>query len=76
MDVSASLGRQKMAFLKVYKLVQQDYHFTDKNQVLDYFTRLTGLFKNFNYAAENSPEFIELPKKIDQLADSMDVSHH
>ena len=75
-DVSASLERQQMTFSKIYKLVQQDYHFTNKNQVLDYFTRLTGLFKNFNYAAENSPEFIELPKKIDQLADSMDVLRH
>ena len=72
-DVSVSLERQQMAFSKIYKLVNLDYFFTDKNQVQNYFTRLIGLFKNFNYAEENSPEFSELPKQIDQLAESMGV---
>jgi len=68
-DVSASLERQLMTFSKIYELVEHNYSFTDKKQVLDYFIRLTGLFKNFNYAAEDSPEYIELPEKINQMMD-------
>ena len=35
----------------------------------DYFTRLTGLFKNFNYAAADSPEYQRLLQEIDALSE-------
>lgn len=69
-DSSASLDRQRLSFGKVYDLVKQEYRFADKNAVRDYFTRLTGLFKNFNYAGPNSPDFQGLLREIDELADS------
>ncbi len=72
-DASVSLQRQKMTFSKINKLVHLDFHFTDKTQVRDYFTQLTGLFKNFNYAEENSPDYFDLLKQIDQLAESMSL---
>ena len=75
-DSSCSLERQQLSFIKVYKLVKQDYNFADKPQIHDYFTRLTGLFKNFNYAGEDSPEYSELLKQIDELAESMGVAQH
>ncbi|RLA21536.1 MAG: V-type ATP synthase subunit A [Gammaproteobacteria bacterium] len=74
-DASCSLDRQKFSFNKVYQLVNQEYHFTDKPQIHDYFTRLTGLYKNFNYAGEKSPEYSELCDQIDQLAETMGVAH-
>jgi V/A-type H+-transporting ATPase subunit A len=37
--------------------------------VRDYFTRLTGLFKNFNYAASDSPEYQRLLQEIDALSE-------
>lgn len=72
-DVSAPLERQKLTFSKVYDLVGLEYKFNDKEQVHDYFTRLTGLFKNFNYAAKDAPEYNELLTQIEGLADSMGV---
>jgi len=75
-DSSCTLERQKLSFNKVYTLVNQEYNFSDKAQIHDYFTRLTGLFKNFNYAAENLPEYSDLLNKIDQLAESMGVIPH
>ena len=75
-DASCSLDRQKLSFNKVYQLVNQEYNFTDKPQIHDYFTRLTGLYKNFNYAGEKSPEYPDLLNQIDQLAESMDVAQH
>ncbi|MCZ6654427.1 MAG: V-type ATP synthase subunit A, partial [Planctomycetota bacterium] len=67
-DASAPLERQKLTFDKVYGLVTREYDFKDKKAVRDYFTRLTGLFKNFNYAAEESPDYGDLLRQIDELA--------
>ena len=46
-----------------------DYAFEDKAQARDFFTRLTGLFKNFNYAAEGSSEYIQLQAEIDGMVE-------
>ncbi len=73
-DASCALERQKFSFNKVYQLVKREYNFTDKAQIHDYFTRLTGLFKNFNYAAEGTPDYADLLKKIDYLAESMGIA--
>ena len=67
-DASVPLERQKLTFGKVYGLVTRDYGFADKAAARDYFTRLTGLFKNFNYAAEGAPDYGELLRQIDELA--------
>jgi len=69
-DASVSLDRQKLTFNKVYGLVDRDYTFKDKAEARDYFTRLTGLFKNFNYAAEDAPAYGDLLKQIDDLSAS------
>lgn len=71
-DASTSLERQKLCLDKVFELVERSYAFEDKDQAQDYFTRFTGLFKNFNYAAENSPDFPRFLKEIDVLAKSIE----
>jgi V/A-type H+-transporting ATPase subunit A len=70
-DASVSLERQRLAFSKVHALVSRDYAFADKAAVRDYFTRLTGLFKNFNYAAPDAPEYRHLLQDIDALTAGM-----
>lgn len=72
-DASCSLERQQLSFSKVYELIGQDYNFNEKAQVQDFFTRLTGLFKNFNYAGKDTPQYHDLLKQIDELAGSMGV---
>ena len=70
-DSATPIERQKMSFNRVYDLVTRDYCFDSKQQTRDYFTRLTGLFKNFNYAREDSPDYTSLLQQIDTLADSV-----
>lgn len=70
-DASTPLERQKLSLDKVFELVDRSYAFADKDQAQDYFTRFTGLFKNFNYAAANSPDFALFLKEIDVLAKSI-----
>ncbi len=70
-DASAPLERQKQTFTLVYDLVKRTYQFEDKEAARDYFTRLTGVFKNLNYAQENSPEHADYLQQIHKLADSI-----
>jgi hypothetical protein len=36
-----------------------------------FFTQLTGLFKNLNYAPRNSPEYAAYPAQIDNLVKTL-----
>ncbi len=70
-DSNAPLERQKKSFDLVCELVNRQYKFEDKNAARDYFTSLTGLFKNLNYSREDSPERADYLKQINELADSL-----
>ncbi len=70
-DASTSLERQQLCFGKVFELVERSYDFSDKDQARDYFTRFTGLFKNFNYSRPDSPDFQRYLEEIDTLAKSI-----
>ena len=73
-DSSSPLERQKHCFGFLYDLVTREYKFEDKEQVRDYFLRLTGLFKNFNYTSEDSPDRAKYLKQMEELADSVTVA--
>ena len=51
----------------VRNVIQRDYHFKNKEQARDCFTRLTGLFKNLNYAKQDSTDYRDLVKQIGDL---------
>ncbi len=67
-DASVPVARQRETFDKIHALTSQDYRFADKAAARDFFTRLTGLFKNFNYAAADAPAHDSLWQQIDDLA--------
>jgi V/A-type H+-transporting ATPase subunit A len=69
-DASCPLERQKSSFDLVTQLIDKEYTFADKKAVRDYFVRLTGLFKNLNYAAEQSPAYNDFISQIEKLAAS------
>lgn len=56
-DASVPLDRQKVLFDHVCRLCERDYAFADKAAAQRHFTRLTGLFKNLNYAPKDSTEY-------------------
>mgnify|MGYP000730862448 CR=1 FL=1 len=66
-DATVPLARQKLVFDKLYDIASRDYDFKGKEAARDYFTKLTGLFKNFHYAAEKSPTYGSLLGQIDDL---------
>jgi V/A-type H+-transporting ATPase subunit A len=66
-DATVPLERQKMTFKLVYDVTQSSADFADKAKVRQVFTQLTGLMKNFHYAAENTPEFKSIWQQITDL---------
>ena len=67
-DVSVPLARQRRSFELLGEIMDKDYPMQDKESLRDFFTRLTGLFKNLNYAREDSPEFERYLREIRLLA--------
>ena len=69
-DSSAPLERQKRVFRLIQDLIGRQYNLSDKAEVRDYFTQLTGLFKNLNYSPDNSTLYAEYHGKILELANA------
>jgi V/A-type H+-transporting ATPase subunit A len=67
-DVSMPRERQLESFKLLKQVVTRDYNFSSKEEVRDCFTRLTGLYKNFNYSPSNSPDYTRYKQEIEQLA--------
>jgi V/A-type H+-transporting ATPase subunit A len=70
-DSSTPPERQKEAFELVRELIQRDYPFKDKNEARGFFTQLSGLLKNLNYAAMGSPEYARYRAEIDALVKTL-----
>ncbi|MCF6204327.1 MAG: V-type ATP synthase subunit A [Methylococcaceae bacterium] len=68
-DVSVSMDRQKQNFKRIIQLVNIEYQFINQEQARTFFIKLTGLFKNLNYAKFESIKYKELVDKIKKLAD-------
>ena len=66
-DVSVPMERQKESFTLVRGLIQRDYPFKGKDEARTFFTQLTGLLKNLNYAPRDSQNYAAYQAQIDQL---------
>jgi V/A-type H+-transporting ATPase subunit A len=72
-DVSVPLARQRRGFALVYTILTYSYRFADKKAAREFFTRMTGWFKNLNYTPENSREFEELIGRIERAREEAGV---
>lgn len=66
-DGAVPMDRQKLTFDRVWDIVEQERSFEDKTAVRHHFNKLTGLFKNFHYAAPESPDYTRLLVEIDAM---------
>jgi V/A-type H+-transporting ATPase subunit A len=67
-DASMSLERQQESFQLLKKLIEAEYRFKDRDEARDYFTRITGAFKNLNYSPQESADYERYRQEIEQLA--------
>ena len=70
-DSACPPERQKALFDMIYAAATRPYAFKDKASARDYFTRLTGLYKNLNYAFVGSNDFQRIAKAIADLDKSI-----
>jgi len=66
-DVTVPIDRQRASFLLCKRIIDRDYQFDTKAAALTFFTRMTGLFKNLNYAPFESAEYHKYVEQIDSL---------
>ncbi len=67
-DAAMSRERQLKSFALLKSLVSAEYQFVDKDSAREFFTKLTSLYKNYNYSPDASPQFTEYEKQIRALA--------
>ena len=70
-DVSVPLERQKELFTLVRGLIQREYPFKGKDEARSFFTQLTGLLKNLNYAPRDSQDYTAYQAQIDELVHTL-----
>jgi V/A-type H+-transporting ATPase subunit A len=70
-DASTPIERQVETFGLVRSLIQRDYPFENKDEARQFFTKLTGLFKNLNYSELNTKEYNSYRAQIDLLAKTL-----
>jgi V/A-type H+-transporting ATPase subunit A len=67
-DISMPRDRQVESFRLLTGLIGKDYHFTGKDDARGFFTKLAGLYKNWNYSRSDSPESLRYRQEIEDLA--------
>jgi V/A-type H+-transporting ATPase subunit A len=70
-EVDASMPRERQveSFKLVKELIEAEYDFKDRDVAREFFTRITGLYKNWNYAAPDSPDHHRYREGIRALAE-------
>jgi V/A-type H+-transporting ATPase subunit A len=67
-DSSMPRERQLESISLLKKVIDKEYLFKDKDEARELFTRLTGLYKNFNYSHYKSAEYQKYIQEIQQVA--------
>lgn len=63
-DVSVPMARQQALFELIERIVAAEPDASEKPALRDYYTRLTGLLKNLNYASQASADYERLAATI------------
>ena len=69
-DAAVSRERQMTSFRMLQRLIGKDYSFADKDEARDFFTRLTGHYKNWNYSEEGSPDAERFLAEIGKMSNA------
>ncbi|MBF6651032.1 V-type ATP synthase subunit A [Methylobacter sp. BlB1] len=74
-DANMPRERQLASFRLLKKLLTAEFKFQDKDAARDFFTRITGLYKNWNYSRADSPDYERYMTEIEQLAGQYQSPH-
>ncbi len=65
-DMNSSLERQSYVLNRVLEICKQDMEFEDFNAVSRFYKKLINLFKQMNYSAFESEEFLGFDRQLDE----------
>lgn len=68
-DVTVPRERQMESFALLKGIITRDYTFKDKDECREFFTDITGKYKNFNYTPTDSSAYKNYIKEMTTLAD-------
>ncbi len=60
----------------VTSLIDREYHFNNRDEVREFFTKLIGMYKNWNYSPLGSADFGKFKQDIESTADQQVVGVH
>lgn len=69
-DASMPRERQVESFKLLREIIRNGYSFEDRDAARDFFTRLTSLYKNWNYSPPETPEFERYHQEIMEMVDA------
>jgi V/A-type H+-transporting ATPase subunit A len=69
-EVDACMPRERqLESLRLLKsLIDRDYGFESRDEAREFFTRVIGLYKNWNYSPPGSPEYVKYKTEIERAA--------
>ncbi len=73
-DAACPIERQHFCFYIIADISRRELQFANKQAARDFFVKLTGLFKNLNYAHLDSNEYKEYVAKIEALRDEVSTA--
>jgi V/A-type H+-transporting ATPase subunit A len=72
-DATMSRERQVESFVFLKHLIDTNYGFDDRDTARDFFTKLTSLYKNWNYSPVDSNDYTRFRDEIRTLAESYET---
>jgi V/A-type H+-transporting ATPase subunit A len=70
-DVDACMPRERQleSLRLIKRLVDCDYGFEHRDAAREFFTKVIGLYKNWNYSAAESPEYEKYRREIEETVE-------
>jgi V/A-type H+-transporting ATPase subunit A len=67
-DACMPRDRQLESLRLIMSLIDREYPFKDRDEARDFFTKLVGLYKNWNYSPPGSPDYEKYKHEIEEAA--------
>jgi V/A-type H+/Na+-transporting ATPase subunit A len=65
-DACMPRSRQLESLRLIKNLVDQEYGFKNRDEAREFFTKLIGLYRNWNYSPPGSPEYEKYKREIEE----------
>lgn len=72
-DACMPRERQRESLRLIKKLIDRNYSFQDRDQIHEFFTKMIGLFKNWNYSPPESPDYEKYKREIEDSTGMLSV---